>query len=76
MKTIRGSEHCFIVNTEEWTEWSDCSSTCDGGFQRRTKQCQGRNCLNPSEETRRCNTELCPVKIGKIPANIMNEKLS
>ena len=53
----------------EWTNWTDCSMTCGGGTQGRTRTCTnpapangGRDCKDQGEalETRECNTEPCP----------------
>ena len=55
-------------NYTEWSEWSECSVTCDGGFQTRTRQCSspppqygGKGCeeLGPTNETQECNTNSC-----------------
>ncbi|XP_031555969.1 uncharacterized protein LOC116292757 [Actinia tenebrosa] len=56
-------------NYTGWTEWTECSATCSGGIQQRTRTCTnpapkngGKNCdvLGPSFETKTCNTKPCP----------------
>ncbi|XP_063690486.1 uncharacterized protein LOC134823063 [Bolinopsis microptera] len=57
-----------------WTnygEWSECSKTCGGGSQSRTRTCtnpaplhDGAECAGDSTETQPCNTESCPVNGG------------
>ncbi|XP_078378572.1 coadhesin-like [Oculina patagonica] len=56
-------------NYTEWSEWSECSVTCDGGSQTRSRQCTnpppqhgGRDCeeLGPANGTQECNTNACP----------------
>ncbi|EDO49202.1 predicted protein, partial [Nematostella vectensis] len=56
-----------------WTEWTECSATCGGGIQQRTRACSnpapknnGTSCesLGPSFETQACNSKPCPVDGG------------
>jgi len=53
----------------EWTDLSECTVTCGGGVQERSRECTnpkpangGRNCegLGPSMESQECNTQACP----------------
>ena len=51
--------------------WSECSATCGGGTQTRTRTCTnpapdygGLDCQGESTETQDCNTHLCPGKIN------------
>jgi hypothetical protein len=50
---------------EEWSQWTQCDATCDGGLQMRfrnkTKALHnGRECIGSTSETRSCNTQECP----------------
>ncbi|XP_063781355.1 SCO-spondin-like [Pseudophryne corroboree] len=54
-------------NWSQWTPWSDCSSTCGGGFQNRYRFCTepapsggGSPCEGPDREEEPCNLEHCP----------------
>lgn len=53
----------------EWTKFSECSVSCGGGKQERTRECTnpkpengGHDCeeLGPSSATKECNTAACP----------------
>lgn len=55
-------------NYTEWTAWSDCSVTCGGGLQTRSRICSnpapqngGKNCneLGPANQTQACNPNPC-----------------
>ena len=57
----------------EWSrfsDWSECSVSCGGGIQRRRRtvlveaERGGRRCIGRSEETRICNSKLCPTPAG------------
>ena len=62
---------CTDVVNGGWSgygDWSECSATCGGGTQTRTKTCTnpapangGADCVGDAEETRECNVEECPV---------------
>ncbi|XP_068069199.1 adhesion G protein-coupled receptor B3 isoform X4 [Danio rerio] len=48
-----------------WAAWSGCSKSCDGGWQRRVRVCQGlavtgQPCEGSGEEVRRCSEQRCP----------------
>lgn len=54
-----------------FTNWSDCTETCGGGEQIRTRTCTnpppqhfGKDCSKdgPDYEKRKCNTQECPGK--------------
>ena len=53
-----------------WTDWSSCSVTCGGGFQRRTRQCDdptpcngGAECPGSDKEVQSCNTKTCLLRL-------------
>ena len=56
-------------NYTEWTNWSECSATCGGGAQIRSRTCTnpppkagGKDCketIGPAEESRQCDTGPC-----------------
>uniref|UniRef100_A0A8C1WH92 Adhesion G protein-coupled receptor B3 n=1 Tax=Cyprinus carpio TaxID=7962 RepID=A0A8C1WH92_CYPCA len=48
-----------------WAPWSGCSKSCDGGWQRRVRVCQGlavtgQPCEGSGEEVRKCSEQRCP----------------
>nr|XP_020458763.1 adhesion G protein-coupled receptor B3 isoform X4 [Monopterus albus] len=48
-----------------WGPWSGCSKSCDGGWQRRARVCQGaavtgQQCDGTGEEVRKCSDQRCP----------------
>ena len=50
----------------QWGEWGDCSASCGGGTQTRTRTIitqpqHGGNPCNSQQENRSCNTQPCPV---------------
>ncbi|XP_073714368.1 adhesion G protein-coupled receptor B2 isoform X3 [Misgurnus anguillicaudatus] len=52
-------------NWGAWNHWSLCSKTCDSGWQRRFRMCegtgiQGHPCDGSGEEVRACNDKKCP----------------
>ncbi|CAC5400118.1 HMCN [Mytilus coruscus] len=60
---------CPVINGSwgEWTNYSDCTVSCDGGFQTRFRLCNspspengGLDCNGSSSQTRPCKTEDCP----------------
>ncbi|XP_064626789.1 SCO-spondin-like isoform X2 [Lineus longissimus] len=49
-----------------WTDWTDCSVSCGGGTQNRSRECVpgkygGSNCSGEWSETRVCGEKPCPV---------------
>ncbi|XP_037090869.1 semaphorin-5B-like [Pollicipes pollicipes] len=46
---------------QEWSAWSNCSLTCGGGMQSRSRMCSGNRsvCLGPSRVEQMCNTHSC-----------------
>ncbi|XP_061738461.1 adhesion G protein-coupled receptor B2 isoform X4 [Nerophis ophidion] len=52
-------------NWGSWSHWSLCSKTCDSGWQRRSRVCEGQGaqgypCEGSAEEVRSCNEKKCP----------------
>nr|XP_057903706.1 adhesion G protein-coupled receptor B2 isoform X4 [Doryrhamphus excisus] len=52
-------------NWGSWNPWSICSKTCDSGWQRRSRVCEGNGaqgypCEGSAEEVRSCNEKKCP----------------
>uniref|UniRef100_A0A8K9Y664 Adhesion G protein-coupled receptor B3 n=1 Tax=Oncorhynchus mykiss TaxID=8022 RepID=A0A8K9Y664_ONCMY len=48
-----------------WGPWSGCSKSCDGGWQRRARVCQGaavtgQQCEGTGDEVRKCSDQRCP----------------
>ncbi|XP_039185599.1 adhesion G protein-coupled receptor B2 isoform X7 [Crotalus tigris] len=48
-----------------WSEWNLCSKTCDAGWQKRFRMCQGTGaqdypCEGSGEEVKTCNEKKCP----------------
>ena len=51
----------------DWTQWTECSASCDGGTRERTRECNnpppaydGQDCDGDNIETEDCNEEECP----------------
>ena len=76
---------CLAIdgNYTEWSKWSDCSVTCGGGKQTRSRTCTnphpkhgGKNCdeLGPASETQECNPDPCREYIVVLPEiNILSQ---
>ena len=52
-----------------WTDWSDCTKSCGGGEQEKTRTCTnpapagaGAACDGDAKETQACNTDECTGK--------------
>ena len=50
-----------------WSDWSECSVTCEDGIEFRNRTCEGtayggNYCSGPPEETRVCSLDYCPSK--------------
>ncbi|KAJ3609509.1 hypothetical protein NHX12_024030 [Muraenolepis orangiensis] len=64
-------------NWGSWNHWSLCSKSCDSGWQRRSRMCdgpglQGPPCQGSGEEDRTCNHKKCPAGetvYNKCPTN-------
>ena len=45
-----------------WSSWEECSMSCDGGTQNRTRTCNyddGSPCMEMEAESELCNTQIC-----------------
>lgn len=43
-----------------WSSWSECSVPCGGGYQNKTRYCEGRgDCQGTSVQTKACNAHPC-----------------
>lgn len=42
-----------------WSDWGSCSTTCGGGFKRRTRLCQHGICNGPSKDSLPCMIKHC-----------------
>ena len=56
----------------DWSEWSECTATCGGGYQTRTRECNnpapqfgGLDCEGDLTECQLCSMEFC---INECPA--------
>ena len=60
-------KHLFVFIAQddfmEWTEWSECSKTCDGGVKGRGRSCKhgGPDCVEG--QTAACNEAPCASKM-------------
>ena len=57
----------FVTELGPWSKWTECSTTCGGGQQQRTRQCglpktrsTENPCKQPLIEFNKCNTLPCP----------------
>ncbi|XP_062505321.1 A disintegrin and metalloproteinase with thrombospondin motifs adt-1-like isoform X3 [Corticium candelabrum] len=55
----------------DWTSWTDCSESCEGGIQYRSRFCDnprpnhdGLDCVGSDQENRPCNQQQCPLDGG------------
>ncbi|XP_061184989.1 SCO-spondin-like [Saccostrea echinata] len=55
----------------DWTDWDDCTVSCGGGSQGRTRTCTnpapqhgGANCTGDFAQSQDCNTQNCPIDGG------------
>ncbi|KAJ8986267.1 hypothetical protein NQ317_009977 [Molorchus minor] len=59
------SSHCSSDENDHlgwsaWTNWSECSVSCGGGTQQRTRHCKNRKvCPGESTQTKECNLDGC-----------------
>lgn len=55
---------CNIPSSQKWSpwsSWSECSVKCGGGYQSRSRTCQGHidECIGPTYMSRSCNYQNC-----------------
>ena len=60
------------VGYDSWSIWGECSRPCGLGTQVRQRICLNeKNCVpGGGQQTRTCNSELCPTDGGKICVTI------
>jgi len=63
---------------KEWIEWGTCDTTCGGGIQSRSRECQGpfyngSQCQGNNTQYQSCNDQECP---GKLPLEVMVKVIS
>ncbi|XP_060091443.1 adhesion G protein-coupled receptor B3 isoform X1 [Heteronotia binoei] len=60
----------------QWGHWSGCSKSCDGGWEKRIRICQGaavtgQQCEGTGEEVRRCSEQRCPAPYEICPEDYL-----
>lgn len=51
-------------NYTDWSKWTRCTKTCDGGFRWRERTCNGEgNCFGEIFQRQLCNTANCPGRL-------------
>ena len=62
-------------NFSQWSEWSQCTQSCNGGTQYRSRECDnprpangGNDCRKMGQATwyKRCNSQNCPGKVSML----------
>ncbi|XP_065193054.1 hornerin-like [Sycon ciliatum] len=54
---------CPVRGWDVWSSWSQCSSSCGGGIQRRSRECRSNEsslCVGESRQQRKCGSVACP----------------
>ncbi|XP_075718111.1 adhesion G protein-coupled receptor B3 isoform X2 [Rhinoderma darwinii] len=59
-----------------WGPWSGCSRSCDGGWEKKTRSCQGititgQQCEGSGEDVRKCNEQRCPAPYEICPEDYL-----
>ena len=53
----------FVIGSRgqwgQWGAWGQCSQSCEGGLQSRSRFCLGGSCVGAGTMQRRCNTHQC-----------------
>ena len=62
---LLSSDNCTL---SQWSKWSECTKTCDGGSTIRRRSGEGENCPHLSE-ARKCKDNPCPGHISLLSAN-------
>ncbi|CAE7251463.1 SSPO [Symbiodinium natans] len=58
---------CLDCQWSNWTEWGQCSTSCGGGVQSRSRYVarpkvgEAEDCTGPLNETQACNEQSCPI---------------
>nr|XP_040023734.1 SCO-spondin [Gasterosteus aculeatus aculeatus] len=55
-----------------WSPWSECSVSCGGGQQSRSRLCSSPPCSGPSRQSKTCNTQVC-LEVGCPPGRLYRE---
>ncbi|MGH0153391.1 UNVERIFIED_CONTAM: hypothetical protein FKN15_041924 [Acipenser sinensis] len=58
----------------EWSPWMECTVTCGGGEQIRTRSCRFPDCPGLSQQSKTCNTQVC-LEVGCPPDRLYRECL-
>jgi hypothetical protein len=66
----------------QWTTWGDCSVTCGGGTQTRSRTCDnpapqygGAQCSGDASGSQQCNTDNCPGNILSVLHLVIFKKI-
>ncbi|XP_039268256.2 uncharacterized protein LOC120343189 isoform X1 [Styela clava] len=51
---------CDDDSWTNWSEFSECTVSCNGGFQHRNRTCTQENCHGSSNDIKLCNRQRCP----------------
>ena len=61
-----GCNEVSCPNWSNWSSWGDCSATCDGGTQSRTRTClseEESDCAGSATDEQQCNQQSCGGKM-------------
>ena len=50
----------YALLETEWTDWSPCSVSCEGGIKMRTRGCVSKRPQCLLSEYQQCNNQKCP----------------